>query len=56
MHKYGFCMFFECNSLTSLDLSGFDTSACTDIYAMFKGCKLLTYVLTNVMDGVLFIK
>ena len=31
-------MFFECHSLTSLDLSGFDTSSVTDMSFMFVNC------------------
>ena len=35
-------MFNSCNSLTSLDLSGFDTSAVTNMSYMFSGCTGLT--------------
>jgi surface protein len=35
-------MFFGCNSLTSLDLSGFNTSDVTNMYDMFLGCSNLT--------------
>jgi len=35
-------MFFDYKSLTSLDLSGFDTSKVTDMSGMFFGCKSLT--------------
>lgn len=35
-------MFFGCNSLTSIDLSNFDTSNVTDMNNMFHGCKALT--------------
>ena len=35
-------MFYGCNSLTSLDLSSFNTSAVTDMSYMFCGCNSLT--------------
>jgi surface protein len=35
-------MFDECSSLTSLDVSGFDTSNVTDMYGMFYKCSNLT--------------
>ena len=35
-------MFYTCSALTSLDLSGFDTSNVTDMYRMFNDCKVLT--------------
>ncbi len=35
-------MFFECSSLTSLDLSSFNTSKITDMYGMFYECSSLT--------------
>ena len=35
-------MFYNCSSLTSLDLSSFDTSKVTDMNGMFWGCSLLT--------------
>ena len=35
-------MFYSCSGLTSLDLSGFDTSAVTSMGEMFNGCKGLT--------------
>ncbi len=35
-------MFFECASLLSLDLSGFDTSSVTDMKGMFFNCRALT--------------
>ena len=34
-------MFYDCESLTSLDLSGFNTSSVTDMYFMFFGCVSL---------------
>ena len=51
-------MFFECNSLTSLDLSHFDTSQVMDIRAMFSKCNNLinldfrnaTFILVTVYD------
>ena len=35
-------MFEYCRSLTSLDVSSFDTSAVTDMYGMFESCSALT--------------
>ena len=35
-------MFYNCDSLTSLDLSNFDTSDVTNMRNMFYGCKGLT--------------
>ena len=35
-------MFYGCSSLTSLDLSGFDTSKVTDMVGMFQDCTSLT--------------
>ena len=35
-------MFVNCSSLTSLDLSGFNTSKVTDMYGMFSYCQSLT--------------
>jgi len=35
-------MFYECGSLTSLDLSNFDTSKVTSMIYMFSGCSSLT--------------
>ena len=37
-------MFFECNSLTSLNLSNFNTENVTDMYNMFDGCSSLTSI------------
>lgn len=37
-------MFLMCNSLTSMDLSGFDTSNVTGMEGMFFGCSSLTYL------------
>ena len=34
-------MFIRCNSLTSLDLSGWDTSNVTNMSRMFEGCSAL---------------
>ena len=34
-------MFYNCNALTSLDLSGWDTSKVTDMRYMFAGCSAL---------------
>ena len=35
-------MFFNCYSLTSLDLSSFDTANVQDMYGMFRNCSSLT--------------
>ena len=35
-------MFYYCNKLTALDVSGFDTSNVTDMNMMFDGCSSLT--------------
>lgn len=35
-------MFYNCSSLTSLDVSNFDTSNLTDLRSMFYGCSSLT--------------
>ena len=35
-------MFSNCNSLTNLNLSNFNTQNITDIYSMFFGCNSLT--------------
>ncbi|MBR5697008.1 MAG: BspA family leucine-rich repeat surface protein [Prevotella sp.] len=37
-------MFFDCGSLTSLDLSGFDTKNVTNMVAMFRSCSRLVTV------------
>ena len=37
-----YCMFTNCSSLTSLDLSNFNTSNVTDINGMFYNCGALT--------------
>ena len=34
-------MFYGCSSLTSLDLSSFNTSAVTSMYSMFNGCSVI---------------
>ena len=38
----GYQMFKNCKSLSSLDLSGWDTSNVADMYAMFKDCNKLS--------------
>ena len=35
-------MFYDCSSLTSLDLHSFNTEKVTDMYKMFEGCSSLT--------------
>ena len=42
-------MFYSCNSLSSLDLSGFYTSKVTKMYRMLSGCENLKYVFVG--DG-----
>ena len=37
-----FRMFSGCSALTSLDVSGFDTSQVTNMHSMFSGCSALT--------------
>jgi len=37
-------MFWGCQSLDSLDLSGFNTSSVTNMWAMFSGCNSLKYL------------
>ena len=43
-------MFYSCSGLTSLDLSGFDTSAVTSMGEMFNGCKGLTSLDLSAFD------
>lgn len=38
------CMFYNCENLTSLDLSRLDTSGVTDMRCMFRDCKNLTAI------------
>ena len=40
-------MFYGCSSLTSLNLSSFDTSMVHDIEKMFYGCIKLEYINMN---------
>ena len=37
-------MFYECESLTELDLTNFDTSKLRSMFEMFRGCKSLTNI------------
>ena len=37
-------MFYECSSLTNINLSNFNTQNVTDMSNMFSGCKLLTKI------------
>ena len=39
------CMFKDCGSLTSIDLSNFDTIKVTDVGYMFDGCSNLTKII-----------
>ena len=32
------CMFYECSSLQSIDLSSFNTTNVENMYSMFEGC------------------
>ena len=43
-------MFFSCSSLTSLDLSNFDTSNVTNMQEMFSGCSKLKDVYITVEE------
>jgi surface protein len=53
-----FSMFFECSSLTRLDLSSFDFSSVENISQMFSRCKSLSSFAspsvwpTNVREGI----
>ena len=42
-----YAMFRDCKSLTTLDLSRFDTSEVTDMSDMFRGCESLTTIYSN---------
>ncbi len=42
--RYMYAMFRDCRSLTSLDLSHFDTKNIEDMYSMFAGCENLTHL------------
>ena len=33
------CMFSQCSNILSIDLNNFDTSSCTEMTAMFRGCS-----------------
>ena len=37
-------MFYNCSSITSLDLSNFDTSLVTNMISMFEDCINLNYI------------
>ena len=37
-------MFYKCSSLTSLDISDFDTSNVTYMHSMFRNCSSLEYL------------
>ncbi len=43
-------MFYECNSLVNLDLSGFNTSNVTNMYRMFYNCSSLTSLNVSSFD------
>ena len=43
-------MFFDCRSLISLNLSGFDTRKVTDMDAMFYGCTNLKEIIMRGCD------
>lgn len=43
-------MFFGCSSLTSLDVSTFDTTNVTDMWAMFSACSNLTSLNISTFD------
>ena len=38
------CMFFNCATLSSLDLSNFNTEKVTYMYGMFASCSALTTI------------
>jgi len=38
-------MFYNCSSLTSLDVSGFDTSSVTNMASMFQNCSSLADII-----------
>ena len=38
------CMFSDCSSLTSIDLSNFNTNNVTNMSCMFSGCSSLTSI------------
>ena len=41
-------MIYECNNLTSLDTTKFDTSEATNFYSIFDGCSSLkSFVITQ---------
>ena len=41
------CMFYQCSSITKIDLSNFDTSFVTNMAHLFHGCSTLTSVNLN---------
>ena len=46
----GFQLFYKCSNLTSLDLSGLDTSNVTDMSSIFDGCSSLTSLDLSSLD------
>ena len=42
-----FGMFFNCDSLTNLNLSNFNTQNVTNMYGMFYGCESSTNLITK---------
>lgn len=40
-------MFSDCSNLKSIDVSHFNTSKCSDFYAMFAYCKMTTLNISN---------
>ena len=52
------CMFYECNNISKLDISNFDTQNVADMGGMFYGCSKLTtiyvsdkFVTTRLVSG-----
>ena len=43
------CMFSQCSNIISIDLNNFDTSSCTDMIAMFRGCSSLISIILIIL-------
>ena len=48
-------MFRECSSLSSLNLSNFNTSKVTSMNSMFYGCENLEYININISKKINYI-
>ena len=44
-------MFYNCNSLTSLDLSNFNTQNVTDMSYMFSNCNSLIFKIIKIINN-----